>query len=313
MGFAAGPMTHPELEVDRRGAKLTAPTFEALTILVIHHRTPQLLGECLTRLARYAVGARVIVVDSGPPSERPALRERLLGAELLGVPNHSLAHAVNCGLRLVRTPFVAHMNADVWVTPETFPALLAALEPTEVAMTGPVARTADGRRQHQGPTYTLLYRRLAAQRGEPASLPVPWLSGCLQVLKWRAVAHVGGMDASLRFYNEDMEWCFRLWRAGWTCRLVATEVVHLGGASTPRDPRFLIEGYRGGYRLSQRFRGPLYRALHRSAVLAQSALLRRWGREAHTRAAFDAIFEMFRHQQFDRSPFGATLGSDTDA
>jgi N-acetylglucosaminyl-diphospho-decaprenol L-rhamnosyltransferase len=286
--------------------------------LVIHHRTPQLLGACLARLTRYAAGARVVVVDSGPPNERPALRDKLPQAELLSVPNHSLAHAVNSGLRLVRTPFVAHMNADVLVTPETFPALLKALAPAEVAMTGPVARTADGRRQYQGPTYTPLYWRLAALRGDPASLPVPWLSGCLQVLKWQAVTEVGGMDASLRFYNEDLEWCFRLRRAGWVCRLVATEVVHLGGASTPRDPRFLIEGYRGGYRLSQRFRGPLYRTLHRAAVLAQSALLRRWGREAQTRAAFDAIFEMFCHQRFDRSPFEATLsgpapGSDAEA
>lgn len=289
------------------------PGLGALTILVIHYRTPQLLGTCLERLGRFARGARVVVIDSGPPEELGAVRAHISAdTELLSVPNHSLAYALNCGLRVVHTPFVAHMNADVFVTEETFPALLAALAPAEVAMTGPVARTPSGRRQHQGPGYTLHYRRLAGRAGSPAALPVPWLSGCLQVLKWEAVAQVGGMDASLRFYNEDMEWCFRLRRAGWQCHLVRTEVEHLGGASTPKDPRFLIEGYRGGYRLSQRYASRLYRTLHHTFVLAQSAFLRRWGREAHTRAAFGAMFELFRQGRFDDSPFGATLDAPTE-
>lgn len=276
--------------------------------MVIHYRTPHLLEACLERLRRFAAPSRVVVIDSGPPEEAESVRSLLPASyELLSVPNHSLAHALNCGLHGVDTPFVTHMNADVFVTAETFPALLAALEPAEVAMTGPVARTADGRRQHQGPGYEVYYRRLAGRKGSPATLPVPWLSGCLQMLKVEAVRQAGGMDASLRFYNEDMEWCFRLRRAGWQCHLVGTEVEHLGGASTPKDPRFLIEGYRGGYRLSQRYESGLYRVLHRAFVLAQSALLRRWAREGRTRQAFGEIYRMFRLGHFDDSPFGATL------
>lgn len=289
-------------------------TLGALTILVIHYKTPQLLSDCLERLSRFALGARVIVVDSSPPETvaalEPALQQLSPPAEIVSVPNHSFAHALNCGLKRVDTPYVAHLNADVFVTSNTFPVLLEALAPAGIAAVGPRVRTLQGRPQNQGVGYRLHYRRLA--RSDNASLSVPWLSGCLQVLKMDAVQQVGGMDASLRFYNEDMEWCFRLRRAGWRCELVKTEVLHLGGASTPNDPRFLIEGYRGGYRLSQRYRGALYTEAHRAVVLAQSAWLRRFGKTQTAQRAFAEIFEMFRRRSFEGSPFGPTLDNSAN-
>lgn len=293
-------------------------TFDALTILVIHHKTPQLLSDCLERLSRFARGARVIVVDSSPPKTvavlGPALQQLEPPAELISVPNHSFAYALNCGLKCVETPYVAHLNADVFVTSKTFPALLEALGLARVAVVGPRVHTLQGRLQDQGVGYRVHYRRLArgSQRGR-TSLSVPWLSGCLQVLKMEAVQQVGGMDASLRFYNEDMEWCFRLRRAGWLCQLVETEVLHLGGASTPNDPRFLVEGYRGGYRLSQRYKGALYTEMHCAVVLAQSAWMRRFAKTQTAQKAFAEIFEMFRRGSFDDSPFGPTLNSPSAA
>jgi GT2 family glycosyltransferase len=275
-----------------------------LTILVIHYRTPDLLKGCLAELRAHASGARVVVVDSGPPGERPRL-----SVETLEVPNHSFAHAVNCGLKLTHTPFVAHMNADVFVGAETFPDLLAAAGRPGVGLVGPRVRTRAGRFQNQGLPYRRHYARL--QRSQRNSASVPWLSGCLQLLRTEAVAQIGGMDASLRFYNEDMEWCLRLRRAGWACELVRTDVLHLGGASTPKDPRFIVEGYRGGYKLSQRYHGALYQRLHRTVVRVQSAWNARFAKDATQRQAATQVLEMFRAGRFDESPFGETL-SDTN-
>jgi N-acetylglucosaminyl-diphospho-decaprenol L-rhamnosyltransferase len=274
--------------------------FDNLTILVIHYRTPKLLSSCLEKLTACAPGARVIVVDSSPPEETPALN-----VETLNVSNHSFAHAVNCGLKLVGTPYVAHMNADVFVSEETFLALLKAVQQSGVGMVGPRARTQDGRLQQQGLPYRRHYAWL--ERSRQNSVPVPWLSGCLQLLRADAVTAVGGMDASLRFYNEDMEWCFRLRRAGWACHLVKTDVLHLGGSSTPKDPHFIVEGYRGGYKLSQRYHGALYQQLHRAAVRFVSGWDVRFGRNPVRRQAAAQIGEMFRRGNFDESPFGKTL------
>ncbi len=274
-----------------------------LTLLVMHHRTPAVLRTCLAKLSGFVPGTRVIVVDSSPPDETPHVT-----TELLKVPNHSFAHMLNCGLKLVETPYAAHMNADVFLEPGTVARLLEVVQQPGVGMVGPMVRTPDGRLQNQGLPYRRHYANL--NRSAQASIPVPWLSGCLQLVRTEAVAAVGGMDASLRFYNEDMEWCFRFRRAGWACQLVKTEVLHLGGASTPKDPRFIVEGYRGGYKLSQRYRGAAYRGLHGTAVKMQSSWDERFSRDPVQRQAAVNISEMFRRGEFDESPFGSTLADD---
>ncbi len=274
-------------------------TDDTLTLLVMHYRTPDVLRACLEKLAAFAPNARVIVLDSSPPDETPCT-----ATELLKVPNHSFAYMVNYGLKLVTTPYAAHLNADVFTEPETLPQLLAAVQQPGVGMVGPTVRTPDGKLQNQGFPYRRHYRRL---NRSTQAVSVPWLSGCLQLVRMEAVAAVGGMDASLRFYNEDMEWCFRFQRTGWACHLVKTEVLHLGGSSTPKDLRFTLEGYRGGYKLSQRYHGAVYQGLHRGVVRAQSAWDKRFSRDPVQQQAAAQISEMFRSGEFDESPFGEIL------
>jgi GT2 family glycosyltransferase len=275
-----------------------------LSICVIHYRTPELLRECLSRLSRYAAGATVIVIDNASPEPVAPWLLAFPQVRLVHGRNHSLADAVNLGLAQTATPVVAQMNADVLIEAETFPVLLKALSPAAVGMVGPRCFTPDGRLQHQGPLYLWHHVRLTRQGG---SVSVPWLSGAVQVIKREALDKVGGMNPSFRFYNEDMEWCWRFRQAGYQCRLVDTPVVHVGGSSTPADPAFLIEGYRGGYLLSQLTRPAWFQAAHRLAVTVEAALRRCLSPSPSRREAYRAIARMFRYRQFDQSPFGDSL------
>lgn len=121
---------------------------------------------------------------------------------------------------------------------------------------------------------------------------------------------VGGLDPTFRFYNEDIEWGWRMRRAGWSCRLVATPVVHLGGSATPpgRDA-FLVEGLRGGYVLSRRTQPKGYRALHRRAVMLWAALMERFG-PSETKRAYRTVRRMLVTGRVDESPFGSTLADE---
>ena len=121
------------------------------------------------------------------------------------------------------------------------------------------------------------------------------------------------MDASFRFYNEDLEWCLRLRQAGYRCLLVSTVAIHLGGSSTPAAARFLIEGYRGGMRVSQRYQPPWFRQLHRLAVRLEAGFRARTANRSDTRVAYRHIGDMFAAERFDDSPFGATLDRDNPA
>lgn len=282
-----------------------------LTVAVIHYQTPVLLEQCLVRLSSAAPKAQVIVVDT---SEREPLTRQWLAQRqtsenhpvlLLSEANHSYASPVNAALRIARTPRFAQMNSDVLVEPNTFDHLATALESSSAAMAGPLARDRHGALQRNGLPYRLWQWRARRSTWTYA----PWLSGCLQYLRLECALRIGGMDSSLRFYNEDLEWCLRLRAAGEHCVLVNSEVVHLGGSSTPATAAPVIEGLRGGYQLSRRYRGPLFRRAHRAALLAGSAVMSRLSEEPEKRSAYLSVADMLRRNDVDESPFGATLTS----
>jgi N-acetylglucosaminyl-diphospho-decaprenol L-rhamnosyltransferase len=263
-----------------------------------------MLEACLERLERFLPDHLIYVVDTAPDRAFLAeLSNRYNDVQIIEAANHSLANAVNAGLVRHHTPFVAHMNADVYIEAETFDRLMHPFDNPAVAMTGPLFITGEGNRQKHGPLYQLNYWRLPV-RGQRA---VPWLSGALQVIRNSAIETVGGMDTSLRFYNEDVEWCYRLRQSGFQCLLVSTEVTHIGGSSTPDAPRFLVEGYRGAMQVSRRYRRPWFRSMHRLVVKAEASIRRRTTRLEQRRKAYCNIANMFHHKTFNESPFGHTL------
>ncbi|MEJ2358123.1 MAG: glycosyltransferase [Deinococcales bacterium] len=280
---------------------------EPLSVVVVHHRTPEILEVCLERLAHGAPDATVVLVDTGPDAEHLArLVETYPSLEVVQAPNHSYAHAVNLGLRRTRSRLVAHMNADVYVEPGTFPALVAALERHPgTGVVAPLARTPSGRRQDHGLPYHPHYLRLSLRPG--GSVRVPWLTGCLQLIRREVLERCGGFDPSLRFYNDDMEFCLRVRAAGFDCRLVDVPVLHLGGSSTPASGAFLVEGVRGGYQLTRRFLPRPARAMHRTALWAWGTAGATLARDDQRRRAFHRIAAMARSGTFDDAPFGTTL------
>lgn len=292
--------------------------FSDLTVAVINYQTPVLLDRCLARLLPAVPGARVLVVDSGDVEPLPA-GWHWPGVELVRVVNHSFANAVNAALSLCDTPFFAHMNADVFVERPTFGDLLSVLESdASLGMTGPLALGADGRWQNQGLPYRWWQWRAAgpsfgwqftsARTGRTVnSVRVPWLSGCLQVVRMAAVAAVGPLDTSQRFTNEETDWCLRFARHGFGSALVDSAVVHLGGASTPSSPAFLIEGLRGSMVVSLRY-APAWRAsLQRFAVWGWASLAGALAVRPRSRLTARTIQRMFRERSFEQPVFGETL------
>lgn len=287
-----------------------------LGIVVVHHRTPGPLYDALWRIGAAAPDAVVVLVDTAPDDEVLAAAARILPG-LIGLPtsNHSYSHAVNRGwneLAALSPRYLAQMNADVMVEPDTFTRIIAALEADPAAgVAGPLALTSHGKPQDLGPLYGIEYRRLrrATHRrdGAGTSVRVRWLSGCLQVAKRAVIEKVGGYDQEYRFTNEDMEFCLRASAAGFASLLVDTRVVHLGGTSTPRHPAFHVEGRRGGYLLSATYLPPAVSFLHRGFLRTEAALGSMLARDPVVKVGHQRMARLIRDGTWHRSPFGATL------
>jgi len=278
-------------------------------VVVVHHRTPEILSRCLARLARHAADVPVRVLDTAPESDTAQLvRAAHPGARFVPTENNSYAAAANEAFVHAAGPLIAVMNADVEVQADTLAAMAAPFRDPDVAAVGPLVRTPDGRLQDQGVPYRWTTASLDG-RGPHAVRDVAWLSGCLFAARLGAVRDVGGMDTTLRFGNEDLDWCLRVRTRGWRCRLVGAEVLHLGGSSTPDAGRFLVEGLRGGMIVARRHHGPLRSAAQRTSVWAWAATLARLG-PPRRRASWAAVERMMRRGALDVSPFGATLADD---
>jgi len=66
--------------------------------------------------------------------------------------------------------------------------------------------------------------------------------GCLLVRR-EAVESVGPMDERFRLFYEDVDWCYRMRRAGWELRMLpGATLVHLGGRSVTGPGREWIYG-----------------------------------------------------------------------
>lgn len=317
-GVGGGWAADEKLLLPRGGVRCSGVAAPSLEVVVVHHRTPTLLARTLEALADHRPDAPVVVVDTALDRSLPRQLEGVHPAlRWRAAANHSYAHAVNVGVRATAAPLLAVMNADVVVGPDTFAALEAAFEEPRVALAGPLARTPAGRLQDQGVPYRahvarLRWRSRGAGGGARAAVDVPWLSGCLLVVRRAAVADVGGMDGALRFFNEDVEWAQRLRAAGWRCRLVATEVLHVGGAATPPDGRFLIEGLRGGYALTRRTAPRWARSAHRWGVAGYAAVAAFATADPTRRATWRDVARRFARHDLDASPFGSTLDAPAD-
>jgi len=240
------------------------------SIIVVSHNTQSILGECLRRIEAHYPEAEMIVVDTASTDGSPDWVQRCHPrVKVLRVPNLGYAFAVNRGLETATRPWVVEMNSDIYLEPGDLEALRDALqENPRAALAGPTLQTPGGQLQSHGPFYAPNYWSLQQPRA------VVWVSGALIMAKKAAIQEIGGMDQRFFFYNEDLEWCTRARRRGWRVLLVPRRVLHLGGSSTPKDARFIAEGYRGGLLYSREY-FPALHGLHQKAVWLE-AHLRLW-------------------------------------
>lgn len=105
------------------------------------------------------------------------------------------------------------------------------------------------------------YPLASYEAGEP--FPIDFALGAALMVRREAIWDAGLLDEGYFMYAEEVDWCWRIRRAGWPlyCAPAAT-VMHHGGASTRQfRARSFINLWRSRYRLYERFYSPAKRRL----------------------------------------------------
>jgi GT2 family glycosyltransferase len=89
-------------------------------------------------------------------------------------------------------------------------------------------------------------RYLLSDWDHASNRSVDWVSGACMLVRRSAIEQVGGMDEAYFMFNEDVDWCHAMKKAGWSVDFVAAaEVTHHIGASKGRvSDKVILERHR---------------------------------------------------------------------
>jgi len=231
-----------------------------VSVVIVAWRAREDVLECLASLEQHAeLAYEAIVVDDGSEdgtSEAVAARFPAVKVIVKG-QNEGLAAGRNSALPHVRGRFVLMLDADTIVRRGAIARLTRTLdEQPDAGLVGPRLVYPDGRLQlscRRWPSFLIpLLRRgpVARLRGETerhrrhmmtdwdhaVERPVVYVIGAAQM--WRAdlPLRIGRFDERVSSYGgEDLDWCLRVWEAGFQVRYVPeAEIVHVFQQTTRR-------------------------------------------------------------------------------
>jgi GT2 family glycosyltransferase/glycosyltransferase involved in cell wall biosynthesis len=235
----------------------------------------------------------VIVVDNDTSNDRGGARAALadVAAEIVYMRaprNLGYSGGMNLGIReaLRRgAGRVVLVNSDVIVPPDCIerlerailstpgagiagPLIVARSDPDIVGSSGMSYRPATGRMRHAG------FGRAVDVVSPPAAAIVDGVSGCLMLVTREVFDAVGLLDEDYFFSFEDLDFCLRARRAGFSTVLAgAATAHHEGGRSIgARSPRRLYFAARGHLLLARRAGRPAGRVASACRTVAIVAL-----------------------------------------
>ncbi len=239
-----------------------------VSIVIVNWNTKDILADCLESIFQQtkAIGFEVIVIDNASADGSAEMVRKDFGQVILleNSRNAGFAVANNQGISISKGRYVLLLNSDTIILDDAIDrAVSFADKHTEAAVTGCRVLNPDGSLQptcfmfpsllNQILFTSYLYRLFPQSRFFGRERMTWWdrnsvqevdvVTGCFMLVRRYAIAQVGMMDERFFVYGEEVDWCYRFGKAGWT-NLFTPEagIIHLGGASAAghSDRRALI-------------------------------------------------------------------------
>ncbi|MBL8163902.1 MAG: glycosyltransferase family 2 protein [Anaerolineae bacterium] len=237
---------------------------KCFTVSFIVHQSFTHIGPALESLFANTHTAHhiYVIINSGTSVQIEALRAAYPSVQL--IVNHEpkgFASNHNQVMRLAQTSFVALLNDDIRIHPQSLDVLLEYMEDhPEVAVAGPQLLNPNGTPQvsvYSDPTLLRMVYKISGlgrftQAGSPlrdwlqhrnrgkwvkleswtentSARVVPVVKGTAMLVRRQAYEQVGLMDESTRVYGEEVDWHWRFRKHGWQVAIVPdATITHYG-------------------------------------------------------------------------------------
>jgi GT2 family glycosyltransferase len=277
-----------------------------VSVAIVSLNTRALLQECL-RSVFASAGAtyEVFVVDNGSTDGSPEMVATAFPAVRLicNNENRGFAAASNLAVAQASGRHLLLLNPDTVVQPGTLREMAAFLDQhPDAAICGPRILFPDGRFQSCGYRFPTLMSEIRQSRNidrvlrwlvghEPPLVvrdtpyEVDWVDGACLLIRREAVAQLGMLDEQYFLYAEELDWCYRARKAGWSVyALPHVEMLHHQGQSSGQMSDFSL-----GYLIETKLR--YYRKHHGLPHAAVTSLVYVAGclRQLHKRPAKERV------------------------
>ena len=282
-----------------------------VSAIVVTFNSRTYLERCLASVV-HAVDEAVVVDSASSDGSADAVRELFPSARVVELgENRGFGAAMNAGVDATEGDYVLLLNPDAWAMEGAVATLVDVAErDPKVAVVGPRLTNPVGTLQRSVRGFPTPWRlateyfflRWLAPRSRTlnafygagfdhrSQTDVEFLVGAVLLVRRSMFDEVGGFDPEFFMFNEEVDLCYRLARAG--RRIVFcpdAEFVHVGGASTTAVwDRMYVEQLRSHLRFLTKHRGaPVAERTRRVLVWAMRlrALVFRGRRRRLSRAA----------------------------
>lgn len=273
-----------------------------LSIIIVNFNVKAFLQNCLlsVRKALEKIPSEIIVVDNASDDGSvEIIKKNFPDVKIIELSeNLGFSKANNIGLKIAKGEYICLLNPDTIVEEDTLNTMIRFMEShPEAGMAGCKILNPDGtfqlacRRSFPTPwvAFTKIFglsalfpkSKLFARYNltyldENQTYEVDAISGSFMFLRKDVYEKVGGLDESFFMYGEDLDWCFRIKKAGFKIYYVhSTKIIHFKGESTKRSNIDEVKHFYNAMRLFVRkhFSGSfLMELILQFAINARSAL-----------------------------------------
>lgn len=233
-----------------------------LSIIIVNYNVKDFLHHLLQSInaATRDIQAEVIIVDNASTDGSVEMLRREFSEVTLiaSAKNLGFSRANNLGIEKSSGRYILLLNPDTLVGEDTFVTMIDFLDAhKDVGLAGCKLLNPDGtlqlgcRRGFPGPWVSfckvtglssvfpesrLFARYNLTYLDENKSYEVDAISGAFMMIRKEVVENIGGLDEQFFMYGEDLDWCYRVQKAGHKVYYVhTTKIIHYKGESTKRS------------------------------------------------------------------------------
>ena len=243
-----------------------------LSIIIVSWNTKKLLDDCLESIYKFTSGLKfeVLVVDNGSEDgSGDMVKKKFPKTKLiLNKKNLGFSKANNQGIKKAKGQYIFLLNSDTYLVENSFKKLLTNIKSrSKLGVIAPQLLNENQTIQQSAgyfPHLPQVFFWMSFLDDLPIGMlfkpyhidhdsfykngqQIDWVTAAALMIPKKVIDEVGLLDPQIFMYGEEIEWCYRIKKAGYKIYFSPiTNIIHIGRGSHQKIPtQAFIGEYRG--------------------------------------------------------------------